>query len=319
MTNLQTLVQSELSALSPEFDVPLAPLSYFRIGGNAEVFLKLDSRQKIIDVVKFCAAHQLPFRILAGASNVLISSAGLPGITLSISNEEYQQKPVSETESVVTVGSGYRTALLVRKTIDDGLAGLEYFLGVPGKIGGAVYNNAHYQNHLLGDLVQRVECISLSGEVRWYSQLEAEFRYDYSRFQQSKEVILQIEVLLKKGDRDESMKLVRESTIHRANSQPLGEPSSGCYFQNVPNTPELQQLFPQFSSRKEFPSAFLIDQAGLKGARVGDIEVSQKHAAFFVNTGNGTSDQVKLLAEKVKETVQKKYGVTLKEEVFFME
>ena len=319
MSPLQELVQQKISHLNPQFDVSLADMSYFKIGGAAEVFIECDTREKIIEVVQFCHLERIEFRILAGASNVVISSAGLPGITLSLSNADYQIKQNEGDKTVVQVGSGYKTALLVRKTIDDGFAGLEYYLGVPGKIGGAVFNNAHYDAHLIGENVAQVEVVTREGEVKWLTQAECDFRYDHSRFHSSKEVILLIQFALKKGDRVTSMQMVKEATIRRAQTQPLGEPSSGCYFKNVPNTPELMQKFPQFNGRTEFPSAFLIDTAGLKGKEVGGIKVSEKHAAFFVNTGNGTSDEVKQLANMVKAKIKESFGVELKEEVFWLE
>ncbi len=319
MTTLQQLVQDRLSHLHPQFDLPLAPYSYFKIGGPAEVFIEADSREKIIELVAFCGKENIPFKILAGASNVVISSSGIKGITISLTYDDYEIVEQQQNRTLIRVGSGFKTALLVRQTIDDGLSGLEYFLGVPGKIGGAVYNNAHYDKHLIGDFVHRVEVVQKDGTTQWLSQEECEFRYDFSRFHQSKEVILQIEFLLPKGYKEKSLELVKEATIRRATTQPLGEPSSGCYFQNVPNTPELKQRFPEFADRTEFPSAFLIDRAGLKKTHVGGIEVSEKHAAFFVNTGNGTSDEVKQLASLVKQKIKDEFGVELHEEVFFLE
>jgi len=319
MSSLQQLVSDQLAHLQPQFDLSLAPLSYFKIGGPAEVFIEADTREKIIEIVSFCHQHHTPFKILAGASNVIISSNGVVGITVSLTNSDYQIIEQKDQKTLISVGSGFKTALLVRKTIDDGLSGLEYYLGVPGKVGGAVYNNAHYNEHLIGEYVHRVEVIQPDNQIAWLNQDECGFRYDFSRFQQSKDVILQIEFLLPHGNKDESLALVREATLHRAQTQPLGQPSSGCYFQNIPNTPQLRQQFPQFSERSEFPSAFLIDQAGLKKTRVGGVEVSEKHAAFFVNTGNGTSDEVKQLASIVKQKVKDQFGIELHEEVFFLE
>jgi glucose-6-phosphate isomerase len=112
--------------------------------------------------------------------------------------------------------------------------------------------------------------------------------------------------------------LIAESTRHRAQTQPLGEASSGCIFRNVPNTTQLQELFPQFKDQSEVPAGFLIDQAGLKGERVGGIEISQKHAAFFVNTGSGSSDDVMKLIDHVKTVIHAKFGVQLQEEVFYL-
>jgi UDP-N-acetylmuramate dehydrogenase len=112
---------------------------------------------------------------------------------------------------------------------------------------------------------------------------------------------------------------VKEATIYRAKTQPLGEPSSGCFFRNAPNTDELRTRFPQFAQRSEIPSGFLIDQAGLKGERVGGVSISHKHAAFLINDQGGNSDQVKQLVEIVKNRVREQYGVELVPEVFFLQ
>lgn len=320
LTKTQTLVQTHLTHLNPEYDFPLAPLTYFKIGGPAEVFLDLSNREDIIEVVQFCNKNSIKLTVLAGASNVLISSDGLTGVVIRTANEEYQVLEDSiEDKQLIAVGAGYKTGLFVRKTIDDGFGGLEYFLGVPGRLGGAVYNNAHYLADLIGKHVHKVEVITRAGEVKWLSNEECQFGYDSSVFHETNDIILTIVFALPKGDKEKSMELVKEATLYRAKTQPLGEPSSGCYFRNSPNTPILKARFAQYAERRECPSAFLIDQAGLKGAKVGDIEVSQKHAAFFVNKGFGTSDQVRELAQIVKDKVYKEFGVELKEEVFFLE
>jgi UDP-N-acetylmuramate dehydrogenase len=189
---------------------------------------------------------------------------------------------------------------------------------VPGTLGGAVYNNAHYLSDLISEHINRVLVIDRQGQEKWLSKAECDFKYDYSRFQKTKEIILAAEFSLSLGNPQESQARIREATLYRAQTQPLGMPSSGCIFQNVPNDPNLQKLFPQFAERSHVPGGFLIDQAGLKGERVGDVEVSQKHAAFFVNHGTGTSEQVEELVTKVKQRVKAKYGVELHEEVFYL-
>lgn len=320
MTQTQTLIQAQFAHLHPEFEFQLAPLTYFKIGGPAEVFLDLTTREDIIDVVRFCHKHELKLTVLSGASNVIVSSHGLKGVVIRTGNEQYHILPDKLGEKqLIAVGAGYKTALFVRQTIDDGLGGLEYFLGVPGRLGGAIYNNAHYLSDLIGKHIHQVEVITRAGELRWLSQEECQFGYDRSVFQQTNDIILQAIFALLPGDKEKSLELVKEATLYRAKTQPLGEPSSGCYFQNTPNSPLLKERFAQFAERRECPSAFLIDQAGLKGTRVGDIEVSTKHAAFFVNKGNGTSDQVLELAQLVKDRVKEKFGVELQEEVFLLE
>ncbi len=320
MTAVQRLIQEQFAYFSPKLDEPLAPLTYFKIGGPAEVLLDLVTRDQIVEVGQFCHHNQIKLTILGGASNVIVSSQGISGVVIRTLNEEYQVLPEkAEQKQLIRVGVGYKTGLFVRKTIDDGFAGLEYFLGVPGRIGGAIYNNAHYLSDLIGTHIHRVEVLRPDGKTAWLDQAECQFSYDHSIFQTSRDILLQVDFSLAGGNKEHSMELVKEATMYRAETQPLGEPSSGCYFRNVANTELLKTNFPQYAKERECPSAFLIDQAGLKGTRVGDVEVSSKHAAFFINVGQGTSDQVRELAALVKKKVQQQFGVELREEVFFLE
>jgi UDP-N-acetylmuramate dehydrogenase len=233
--------------------------------------------------------------------------------------DEVELVAKGDVQGIVRAEAGAKTALLVSKTIKYGLAGLERFLGVPGTIGGAVYNNAHYLEDLLSAYIKRVEVIDEDGQVKWLKQADCDFGYDYSRFHNTNEVILQAEFLLPKGDVNQSKEKVKQATVYRAKTQPLGKPSSGCIFKNVANNPDLRQRFPQFAQREHVPTGFLIDQAGLKGAAEGDIEVSHKHAAFFVNQGQGTAANVKKLIKRVQAKVEAEYGVRPEPEVFWLE
>jgi UDP-N-acetylmuramate dehydrogenase len=321
MTTTQQLIEQHFGRLQPKFDFVLAPLTYMKIGGPAEVFVELNSTQDIIEVISFCNEQKIKITVLGGSSNIIVSSQGLSGVVLSLNNQDYQvlTQELTDGRSVVRVGTGFRTGLFVRKTVDDGLKGLEYFLGVPGKLGGAIYNNAHYLSDLIGSHIYRVQVVHPDGQTEWLTQAKCQFAYDYSIFHERKDVLIEAEFALFPGNKEESMKLIREATLYRAETQPLGEPSSGCYFRNTPNTSVLQERYPQYQTRKEFPAAFLIDQAGLKGKKVGGVSVSHKHAAFFINDGTGTSEDVRQLAKIVKESVNQQFGVQLAEEVFFLE
>lgn len=319
MTKLQTLIQQKFAHLRPQFDLPLAPLTYMKIGGPAEVFFDLKKTSDIIEIISFCHTQKIPLTIFGGASNVVIVDAGLEGVVIALSNDDYQKSSANQDgKEFVIAGAGFKTALFVRQTVDDGYTGLEYFLGVPGKLGGAVYNNAHYLSDLIGQFVNRVQVITPQNEVKWLSQTECGFAYDYSLFHETQDIILQIEFALSQGNLETSKQMIKEATIYRAQTQPLGEPSSGCFFRNTPNTPQLQQKFPQFAENREVPAGFLIDKAGLKGQQVGGVTVSQKHAAFLINVGNGTSNDVQQLAQIIKLRIQEQFGVKLQEEVFFL-
>jgi UDP-N-acetylmuramate dehydrogenase len=299
----------------------LAQQTYFKVGGPAEIYIELDDIDEITKVAKFCHDSHIRLTILGGASNVIVADEGISGLVLKLQNRNVE--PMYDEQGHIIglrAGAGTKMAAVVATMVQNGLTGLEYFLGVPGTLGGAVFNNAHYLSHLIGDNINRVLVLDpATGETRWLNQAECDFKYDHSRFQSSHEVILQVEFVLGLGDSETSKALIKEATEYRATTQPLGEPSSGCVFQNVPNTEHLRQLFPQFADRTHVPGGFLIDQAGLKGVREGDIEVSQKHAAFMVNKGQGTSADLKKLISKVKGSVKQQFGVDLQEEVFYLQ
>lgn len=294
-------------------DFPLKQITYFKVGGPAELFVTIDSLETLQKVIKYSNEHQIKRTFLGGASNVIVADAGVPGLVISLANRNCEIKA-----QTVTAGSGIKTALLVRKTIDAGLTGLEYFLGVPGNLGGAIINNAHYLSRLIAEYIVRVQVVTPAGEALWLAKAECDFAYDHSRFQKSGEIVWQTEFQLPPGTAEASQAMIKEATLYRATTQPLGMPSSGCIFQNTPNTPELKKLFPQFSEKAFVPGGFLIDQAGLKGLREGDLEVSEKHAAFMVNHGQGTAADLERLIAKVKAAVKAKFGVELHEEVFYI-
>lgn len=317
-----TSLQEQLSVAFPnwqwQFDFPLAQQTYFKVGGPAEAYIELSQKEETAALVRWCAQQDVSLTLLGGGSNVIVSDAGVPGVVLKLRHTAFQTgDPLGDLTPAVA-GAGLQTALLVRQAVDAGLAGLEFFLGVPGTVGGAVYNNAHYLKDLISTHISRVEILTATGDSQWLSKEECEFGYDSSRFQRTKEVIWQAEFLLPAGNRELSNERIKEATLYRAQTQPLGMPSSGCIFQNVPNTMELQKQFPRFADQPYVPGGFLIDQAGLKGTRQGDIEVSQKHAAFFVNKGKGTAADIRTLIEKVKQTVKEKFGADLREEVFWL-
>lgn len=296
----------------------LSKITYFKVGGPAEVFVEVYEEETCVNLVNFCRQHNFSVTFLGGASNVIVSDDGISGLVMRYANQDLEVLEQNDTEALVQVSSGIKMATLVSKTVALGLTGLEYFLGVPGMLGGAIYNNAHYLSDLMGKHIHSVKVLNTQGDVEWLDHEVCDFAYDHSRFQKSGEIILAAKFLLRVGEKSESQRLIREATEYRAKTQPLGMPSSGCIFQNTPNTEHLKELFPQFQDREFVPSGFIIDQAGLKGEKIGGIEVSEKHAAFFINTGDGTAEELQQLISKVKRSVYEKFGVELQEEVFYL-
>jgi UDP-N-acetylmuramate dehydrogenase len=319
MTPTQQQLKNQYPNLDIKFDELLSQHTYFKIGGPAEMFITVKTNEELEQLISFCHQQNIPVTILGGGSNVIVTDQGVAGVVLNLATNQVKIISTNPDQSAIIYSdAGIKTALFVRQTIDLGFQGLENFLGVPGTLGGAIYNNSHYLQDLIGSYITRVLILNEQQQLVWLAQNECAFAYDQSRFQATQEIILGAEFLLQPGNKEASLAKVKAATEYRAKTQPLGEPTSGCTFRNTPNTPQLTQLFPQFEGKPFVSAGFLIDQAGLKGTRIGDIEISHKHAAFFINKGHGTSEQVLELIVKVKETVLAKFGVKLEEEIFLI-
>lgn len=320
MTRVQQLLRDNFAKLDFAFDYPLSERSYFKIGGRAEVFYSVTDEGILQQLTAFCAREQIRLTILGGGSNVIIADAGLEGLVLRIDLQGLEFLADDEHRLRLQVAAGVKTAVLVAKAASLGGAGLEGFIGVPGTVGGAIYNNAHYLGVLIADHIESVRAFdSQLAQVIELNKAECNFAYEHSIFQERKELVILSAVFdLPKGDLATIKEKIRESKERRERKQPLNMPSCGCVFQNPPNTDRLKQLFPQFVDFEFIPAGFLIQEAGLKGLRVGGIEVSDKHAAFFINTGEGKASDVKALVTLVKERVREQFGVELKEEVFYL-
>lgn len=328
---------NQLSEAFPQIpwqqEIPLAPFTYMKVGGPAEVLWDAKELQTFIEVVQYCRAQDVPLTILGGASNVLVADAGLRGLVIlnhcdKITFLEDQTLIPTEAASVlesaqlsdstvlVLAESGVKTASLVGATAAKTLTNLEPFLGVPGSVGGAIYNNSHYTEELIGSFTVAVEVVDEAGERRWLSQEECNFAYDYSRFHDSQEVILRAIFQLQPGEKESIQEKIKTATVKRATTQPLGTANSGCMFQNAQLTPEQSA---NFGGKERISAGWLIDQAGLKGLRVGKAVVSDIHANFIVNEGGASSDEIEQLIQLVQEKVKESFGIELQREVFFLQ
>jgi UDP-N-acetylmuramate dehydrogenase len=231
----------------------------------------------------------------------------------------------AEDQVLIEAEAGMKTSQLVSKSAYLNATGLEGFIGVPGRVGGAIYNNAHYLNYLIGDYVQNVTAFHVKNNKEIiFSHENCNFAYEHSIFQDDKQlVILSATFLLKKDQQAKIKDKLIEAQARRLATQPLNLPSSGCIFQNPQNTDYLKKLFPQFAKQEFIAAGFLIDRAGLKNAREGAFEVSDKHAAFLVNQGDklavpASTRDLKRLIKKIQTKIKDKFQVELKEEVFYL-
>ena len=278
------------AAARVERDVPLARLTTFRIGGPAEVLVRVSSRESLATVVRFCADERVGFRVLGRGSNVLVSDQGLGGITVVLDGPFGRVRVEGDR---VRAGGGAALDAIAAAAEAAGLAGAEFLAGIPGTVGGGLETNAGAFGRSLSDILERVTVTGPDGAERDIGA--GELATGYRRpVVAAGVVVVEAAVRLVPG-KPETCEAVRQ---RRLSKQPQ-EPSAGSFFRN----PDAG------------PAGRLIDRCGLKGRCVGGAQVSPKHANFLVNTGGACCADVLELAQVVKATVEERTGVLLVEEV----
>jgi UDP-N-acetylmuramate dehydrogenase len=216
------------------------------------------------------------------------------------------------TRGTVRADAGVTLNGLVRWTIARGLAGLETWAGTPGSVGGAIYGNAHFQGHLIGERVVRAAVVSPSGEILELDQAAMAFAYDDSRLRHTGEILLWAAFAVEPGEPARLRETARASLRYRKRTQPLARPSAGCVFRN----PDAARV--RLPSGVPASAGALVDQCGLKGATEGGAQVSPVHANFIVNLGGATANDVRALVVRCKAAVRDRFGVELEEEIVYV-
>lgn len=305
------------------FDEPLASHTYFKLGGPADLFFEATSTEELTLAVSSAHAAKVPYFVLGSGSNLLASDRGFRGLIIKNKSSNLLLKGFTGSankgkldlkEVIVQADSGVPANQLIRYTLNEGLQGLEIFLGLPGTVGGALYNNSHHLGKLIGDQVVEVVVLSEEGEPHTYTAKDMKFAYDYSILHKTKEIVLTVSFLLKRGDKDKLWSIASDAVKRRAQTQPLGLPSSGCIFRNIHLSDAMRLGTPGHTTS----AGYLIDKAGLKGKKVGGASVSDVHANFIVNDGSASTKDVLALIEEIKLAVKLKFGVSLELEVFFI-
>lgn len=285
-----------LPHLNFESDKPLNLCTSFNIGGNADWFVYPRSVKELKGVLTLCKKYQLKTFIIGGGSNLLVSDDGFRGVVISL---ERFNKMCAKKGSVV-VGAGAKTSALLAFCLSHELSGLEFLVGIPACVGGAIHNNAGAFGCDMANVVKSVTVLS-NGHIKRLPLGELDFGYRQSRFQKTQEIILSVELELVPSEKDAITQKMQGYFGKRKNTQPSGA-SAGCVFKKSEN----------------YSAGLLIDKAGLKGLCVGGAIVSAKHANFIINTGDATAKDVMALIEKIKEEVFVKFGVKLSEEIEFV-
>jgi UDP-N-acetylmuramate dehydrogenase len=297
----------------------LTPLATFKIGGRAKFFVIVKNKQELIEAVNWAKNEKLPWLLLAGGSNVLIIKKKISGLVIRISGEEYSVK--GET---VSSWAGTSLTKLAKAAVAHGLSGLEWALGIPGSVGGAVQGNAGAYGSDMAKRLMEVEVYDVnSGRLIKLDKTACGFAYRYSIFRQNNNLlIVNVKLKLAIGQRSEIERLAQKNLRHRLQIRP-SESNAGCVFKNL----EYKKLIKQnYALAKEMmakglvregkvAAGYLIEQLGLKGQARGRAKISEKHANFIVNRGGATAGDVMNLINLVKRKIKSRYGINLQEEI----
>src|SRR3989344_730862 len=308
-------------ALDVKEGVLLSEYSVFKIGGPARFFTIVKTEDERTEAIRWAGDIDAAVAVLGAGSNVLIADRGFPGFVIKIGLNAL----TIDTRGKIYAEAGVSMARVVAESVKPSLAGIEWGIGIPGTVGGSVRGNSGCYGGETKDVVETVTVMHrFSLEKMVYKNEECQFSYRDSLFKKKTDlIILSATFALRHGSEVESAVMIREYTTKRSETQDIGSKSAGCIFKNIPwaEIPEQKDLvkeYPelaQFLNRSTLPASYLIDQVGLKGKKIGNVSVSEKHANFIINNGGGTAEQVITLISLVKEYVNRKYGIMLQEEV----
>ena len=295
-----TLPLEKLHAAFPnrvQFDVPLARYTAALVGGPADAFLVINTADELAEAVEILWAENIPFTLLGGGSNVMVSDAGVRGVVLL---NRAKKVRFDQRKATVWAESGANFGALARQAATKSLTGLEWAAGVPGTVGGAVFGNAGaHDGDIAGNLIEADLLHRINGRETWpVKRLAYVYRGSALKDNPGQAIVLSALLRLAHGSPEAIREKMDSFLTHRRRTQPPGA-SMGSMFKNPPG---------DFAGR-------LIDAAGLKGTRVGGAEISHLHGNFFINAGNATAHDVFALIRLARQTVFERFGVRLDLEI----
>ncbi len=276
-------------------DEPLARYTWLRVGGPAQYFIEPRNRDELIAVVRCCHENEIPVHVLGGGANLLVQEAGVSGVVLHLASVEFSRIEIEGTK--VRAGAAALLSALISQAVKAGLAGLEVLAGIPGTVGGALHGNAGGRSGDIGQSVHSATVLTASGEVCERTEDELSFGYRFSSINEL--VILEGVFQLQPDDPEEITRRMRKLWIMKKATQPLSFQSAGCIFKNP----------------RGMSAGALIERAGLKGTRVGQAEISDRHANFIITHDGATPDDVLRLIELARSKVSDQFGVDLESEI----
>lgn len=294
--DLEKIISEESVILVNE---PMSKHTSFKIGGNADIFIKAKTEEDIKQILKYSEGNNIPLTIVGNGSDLLVKDGGIRGIVVKVDIDIFEIEKINDEDYIVTVGAGVKNGYVAQKLLIDEIEGFEFASGIPGSIGGALRMNAGAHGGEMKDIVLETMCMDKQGNICVLSNEEQEFEYRNSIFKLNKYIILSTKLKLKKGIYKEIKEKMDEYANWRKEHQPIEYPSAGSTFKRG----------------TDFITAKLIDECGLKGYSIGNAEVSTKHAGFVINKGNAKAKEVIDLIEYIKEKVADKFGKEIELEV----
>lgn len=297
---MKTQFYNELAEIVNEeqilIDEPMKKHTTFRIGGNADYFVKVSEAEQVQKIIALCNSENVPYYIIGNGSNMLVGDKGFRGVMIQIYKE---MNHINIEETVVTVQAGALLSMIANKALEAGLTGFEFAAGIPGTIGGAVVMNAGAYGGEMKDVLVSAKVLTEKGEILELHNEELELGYRTSIVAKKRYIVLEATIQLEKGDKEAIKARMDELKVQRVTKQPLEYPSAGSTFKRPTG---------YFAGK-------LIDDAGLRGFQVGGAQVSEKHCGFVINRENATAEDVVNLMAAVSDKVKELYGVSLEAEV----
>ncbi len=304
------------------FDVPLVRYTTLKIGGPADFFYRAQTRDELEKAIKTAIAVKLPYFVLGGGSNVVISDKGFRGfiiknesrtITIIKRQGSIKKGKIQLRQALVQADSGVLINQLVRFTCNEGLGGLERHLGLPGTVGGALYMNSKWTKPLtyVGDVLYHANIIDSSGNTKTVNQSYFKFGYDQSILQETHDTVLSATFRLTTTDKKLLWERAESSMAYRRQTQPMGVATAGCTFRNIALSDAMRISTPRYTTS----AGYLVDQVGLKTFAVGQARYSDKHANFIINSGEASAHEVKHLIDEAKRRVKEKFSVEIQPEI----
>lgn len=295
-----------------KFEEPMAHHTSFRVGGPAEALLEPNGIAQLTALIRWASDKGVPYRVIGGGTNILVDDEGYRGLVVKLSKglRRIRKSERREPTVWVTAMAGARLQTLCRYAIRNALSGLNFALGIPGTVGGAVMMNAGAGGSAMEQVLERVDILHPDGRIEITPRERLDFSYRHLTLKtagradaSAQPVVLAAAFRLQSSDTRQLETEAGAILASRRRREPRGYPSAGCFFKNP---------------RPDLPAGRLIDRAGLKGKRIGDAQVSKKHANYIINRGNASAGDILALSRLVQDAVKAFFNIELEPEVVIL-